>query len=94
MGKISDVEKEDRFGQMDPCMRGGFRTIKPMAKVDLFMLMETSTMDRGRTIRLTVEVSIAIWTAPNMKETGSRTSSMVMVLRLGQMVLDMRGNTY
>ena len=30
--KIQDKEKEDKFGQMDPCMKVGGKTTKQMVK--------------------------------------------------------------
>lgn len=32
--RMSDKEKEDKFGQTAPCTRDGGKTIKPMVKVD------------------------------------------------------------
>ena len=59
-GKMSDKEKEDKFGQMAPCMRAGGRITKPMEKVDSSMLMEMFMMANGLMIKLMDLVCIAI----------------------------------
>jgi hypothetical protein len=43
----SDKVKEDKFGQMDQCMKDGGKTTKPMVLVDLSMLMVTCMMGNG-----------------------------------------------
>ena len=58
--KTSDKVKEDKFGQMVPCMRDGGRIIKPMERVDLFMPGEMFMMANGSMIKPTDLVSIAI----------------------------------
>lgn len=42
-----DKVKEDRSGQMDPCMKVGGLITKPTVLVDLFMLMVMFTMVNG-----------------------------------------------
>jgi len=49
-------------------------------------------MVSGMMIRHTDMVFTVIWMVPNTKATGKKTSNTVMVLKLGQMVLDMRVN--
>ena len=58
--KMSDKEKEDKFGQMAPCMKAGGRITKPMEKEDSFMLMEMFTMANGLMIKPMDSESIAI----------------------------------
>jgi hypothetical protein len=91
--KISNKEKEHRSGQMDPSMMAGGRTTKPMAKVDLFMRMEMSTMVPGLTIKL-MDLGITfILTDPIIKENGRKICSMDLGSRLGQMVLSIMVTT-
>ena len=37
----SELERENKFGQMDQCMKVGGEITKPMVKEDLFMQMVT-----------------------------------------------------
>ena len=91
---MSDKAKVDKFGQMGPCTRVGGRTTKPMEKEDLFMLTVMSMMVNGLTTKHTALEFIAIWTELSTKATGKRINNMVMVWRHGQMVQNMRANTY
>lgn len=50
--RVSDKVKEFKFGLMAPCMKDGGSIIKQMEKEDLFMLMETFTMEIGKMIKL------------------------------------------
>jgi len=43
----SELERENKFGQMDQCTKVGGETIKPMVKEDSFMQMVTSMMVCG-----------------------------------------------
>jgi hypothetical protein len=87
-------EKEDKFGQMDPCMKDGGWIIKPMEKEDLFMPMVMYMMVNGLMIKLMDSVSIAILMEPSMRATGKKISNMEMDLRPGQMVQDMKVNMF
>lgn len=89
-----DKVKENKSGQMDPCMKAGGKIIKPTEKVDSFMLMVMSMMECGKMIKHTAMVPIAIWMVLNMKVTGKRINNMVKVLRPGQMVPNMMVNMY
>lgn len=53
-------DKENKFGQMDQCMRVGGEKTKPMEKEDLSTLMETCMMELGLMIKPMDMVSIAI----------------------------------
>jgi hypothetical protein len=55
---VSDKVRAFRFGQTVPCMKAGGEITKPMAKVVLSMLMETSMTATGKTIKLMGSVSI------------------------------------
>jgi hypothetical protein len=90
---MSDRAKEGKYGQMAPCMKDGGVTTKQTAKAASFMQMEMSTMDNGRTIRLMDSESTAILMAPNMRDTGRKTSSTEKDLRLGQMEPDITAST-
>lgn len=57
--KLDKVE-EPKFGQMAQCMKAGGKTIKQMAKADLFTLMAISMMDFGKMIKLMNMAYIAI----------------------------------
>ena len=85
--------KENRSGQMDPCMKDGGKITKLTAKEDSFTLMEMSMMVNGSTTKPMDLEYTAILTVPSMKDIGRKISSMEMVSRPGQMVPSMRVNT-
>ena len=64
--------------------------IKLMAKEGLSKAKVMSTSVIGRTIWLTVKESIRVMMAPFITETGSTTSSTVLVMRYGQTVAGTR----
>ena len=66
-------------------MRAGGAKIKLMERDGSSMLMVMYMTERGSMIRLMVMVSIAIWMGLNTKVIGRKISSMVKVLRHGQM---------
>jgi hypothetical protein len=70
---------------MAQCTKAGGWTAKPMVKAVSSMLMVMYMTERGSMIRLMVMVSIAIWMGLNTKVIGRKISSMVKVLRHGQM---------
>lgn len=51
--RIFVKEKEYKSGLMDPSMKGYGNKTKPMEKDVLFTLMEMSTLESGRKIKLT-----------------------------------------
>lgn len=85
LDRSSDKEKASRYGRMAQCTKAGGWTAKPMVKAVSSMLMVMYMTERGSMIRLMVMVSIAIWMGLNTKVIGRKISSMVKVLRLGQM---------
>lgn len=64
--------------------------IKPMEKVDLFMLMETYMREIGKMIKLKEEGFMSIWMEQSILGTGKRIDNMDMELRLGLMELNMK----
>ena len=86
------MEKVSRFGQMGPCMKDGGLIAKQTDKEGLSMLMVMSMMVNGFKIKLMDLVSTAILTEQDMKGIGKKINSMVMDLRHGQMVQDMKVN--
>ena len=70
-------------------MKAGGRITKLMAKEDLSMLMEMSTMACGWMTKLTDMEYIAILMEPSTKEIGKKINSTVKELRHGQMVPSM-----
>ena len=91
--QTSSRVRENKYGQMDPCMKAGGTTTKQMEEVDLSTLMETYTMVFGWMTRLMDLECIAIWTVQNMRVNGKKTNSTVKELKPGLMVRDMRDNT-
>ena len=75
------------------CMKVGGEITRPTVKGDLFTPMVMSMMETGLMIKLMDLVYTAILMELNMKANGKRTNNMVMVLKPGQMVLDIRENT-
>ena len=90
LDRSSDKEKASRYGRMAQCTKAGGWTAKPMVKAVSSMLMVMYMTERGSMIRLMVMVSIAIWMGLNTKVIGRKISSMVKVLRLGQMEPNMK----
>ena len=80
-------------GQMVPDTRVCGAMIKPMAKENLYMPMETSTRASGSTIRQRELVPILTRTELTTKDNGRTTSNTDMEWSLGQTVLDMRAST-
>lgn len=58
------------------------------------MLMETSTMVNGLTIKLMALESIVILTGQNMKDIGKKINNMVMDWKPGQMAPNTKANTF
>ena len=92
--KKSDRAKEDKFGQMDQCMKDGGWKIKPTAKEDSFMLTVMSMMDNGLMIKLTDLVFTAILMEPNTRAIGKKINNTEMDSKPGQMVQDMKVNMF
>lgn len=76
-----------KCGQIAPDMKVTGKAIKPMVKVNWFMLMVTSMKDSGSTIKLMERELILMLTALTTTVTGSTTSSTALGWSLGQMVL-------
>ena len=74
-----------RFGVMERCMRVVGKTVRQMAKVDLFTLMATFTKEVGLMTRQTDMESTSIKTEHGMKETGKMISIMALEKRFGPM---------
>lgn len=90
--KISELEKENRFGQTVPCTKAGGRITKPTAWEDSSTPMVTFMMEIGLMTRHTDLECIAILMELNTKASGKKTNSMAMVLKHGQMVPNMKDN--
>jgi hypothetical protein len=88
--KVNVREKELKSGRMEVNMRATGKMIKQMIKEDLFMLTEMFTKVTGTMIKLKEEVPMNIWMEQNMLETGKKIGKMAMVLRLGQIMLNMK----
>jgi len=93
-GKISELEKENKFGQMVRCMKGGGRITKPMVWEDLSMLMVMFMMEIGLMIRHTDLGCTVILMEQSTRANGKKTNNMAMVLKHGQMVQDMKENMF
>ena len=87
------MDMAPNFGQMVPDTRVCGATIKPMARENLYMPMETSTRASGSTIRQRELVPIRTRTELTTKDNGRTTSNTDMEWSLGQTVLDMRAST-
>ena len=92
--KILELEKENKFGQTVPCTKVGGKITKPTEWVDLSMQMVMFMMEIGLMIKHTDLVFTVILMELNTKANGKKTSNMVMVLKHGQMVQDIKVNTF
>ena len=79
--KTSDMAKEFKSGPTAQSTKAGGKTIKPMVKVDSFMLTGMSIMDSGWMIRLKDMECIFIWMGQDMKESGWKRGQMGLSLR-------------
>ena len=79
-----------RFGLTEPNTKECGKTEKQQAKVNSYMLTVISTMDSGMRTRHAGTESTSTTTEPDMKASGSRTTSMVMELRNGWMEVVMK----
>lgn len=87
---MKKMEKADRSGLMVQFMKAGGQMIKQMAVAVSFMVMVMSTKENGSMTKLTLKVSTPILMEPNIQVAGKRINSTVMVLRHGQIRLDMK----
>ena len=71
-------------------MKVGGQGIRQMAVVVSFMVMVMFTKENGSMIKLTLKESILILMEPSIQVAGKRINSTVMVLRHGQIRLDMK----
>ena len=84
MSMVRRMAVEFKSGLMAPSMKDIGVLIRPMVEEDLFMQMETFTMESGRTIKpMDTEFIITLMELA-MKDTGSKISNMVMEKRSGQ----------
>lgn len=77
------MEKDCRFGPMGHFMKVTGETTRQTGEEDLYMLMETSMKENGRTIRLMVSGNITTLMELCMKVTGVKTNSMDMAKKHG-----------
>ena len=77
---------------MVPYMKAGGKITKVMAKEELSMLMEMSTMECGWMTKLMDMVFIYILMEPSMKGIGKRINNMDKELKIGQTVPSMMGS--
>ena len=91
--EMLEMERADKFGQMDHFMMVTGEMIRPMAEVDSFMLMEMFMRVIGRMIKLMDLESIITQTVLATKAIGKKTNNMVMGKRLGLMEHVMKENT-
>ena len=81
---------ECKFGLIALAMREIGATTKPMAKVNLFMLMEMFTMVNGAMIKLKAKEPTLTLMELTTKVSGSMINSTVKELKAGPMVQDMK----
>ena len=71
-----DKDKESKSGKMAANIQVTGSKIKPMARVDLFMLMEMPMKENGTTTKPKAEAPTNTWTAPSMSEIGKKINNM------------------
>ena len=84
------MEKVHKCGKMAASIPGTGRLTKLTVKVDLYMLMEMPMRVTGITIKPREEELMNMLMVQNMSETGRKIDNMVMVLRLGQTMRNMK----
>jgi hypothetical protein len=64
--KATEMVKEHKFGKTAASISVTGKTIKPQAKADSYMLMETFMKEIGKMTNLKAEVFMNIWMEQNM----------------------------
>merc|ERR1719183_3372130 len=82
-----------RSGPTVQNMRANGWPTGPRALANSHMQLETSIKDRGSMTRRMGKAHTLTWMAPDTKVSGKMTSSMVMVLKSGRMVQNIRAST-
>lgn len=91
-GKMAkERAKAVRYGRMAPFMKATGLTIWPTVKEDSFKQAAMSIKESGSTIKQRERVYISTRMALPIQENGITISSMAMVIRNGQMGLNMKG---
>jgi hypothetical protein len=85
-----DMGKGSKYGKMEASMKDIGTKIRPMAKVDWYILMGMYILENGLMIKLKAKGYICIKTDLSIRVLGLRINKMVMAWKYWLMVLDLR----
>lgn len=85
--------RENRFGMISLFMKVIGSMTEPTVEEDSFMLMEMSTKENGKMIRLMGKECIQTMMAAVILDNGLKTSNMVMEYKNGEMDPHIKGKT-